>query len=325
MPAITVTPLAFESLGVRSMCTLVKTRDVTLLLDAGVALGPRFRLMPHPQEFKARDEARRRIEEAAATAKVVTISHYHNDHHTPNYVDPVWLGSSPESSERIYKGKIVLAKDSRRKVNTAQRRRGWMFRQTVEKLVEKFEVADEKSFKFGQTTVRFPTPVPHGEDESGLGWVLLCIIQRGKEKLLFAPDVQGPVVQDTQKLILEEEPETVILGGPPTYLEGFRIGEEFFKTALRHMEEIAKEVQTLVIDHHLLRDEGWSKFLQPVRESAEKNGHEVITAADLIKQEPKPLECRRKELYEEDKPTREFLEWAKLPKEKLNETPPPLG
>ncbi len=229
MPAITVTPLAFEILGVRSMCTLVRTRDVTVLLDAGVALGPRFRLMPHPQEFKARDKARRRIEEAAATAKVVTISHYHNDHHTPNYVDPVWLGSSPESLERIYKGKTVLAKDSRSKINTAQRRRGWMFRQTAEKLAEKFEVADGKSFEFGRTTIRFPTPVPHGENESGLGWVLLCIIEKGKEKFLFAPDVQGPVVPETVKLILEEEPGIVIMGGPPTYLQGFRIGEGFFK------------------------------------------------------------------------------------------------
>ena len=78
------------------MCTLVKTKDVTVLLDAGVALGPRFRLMPHPFEYRARDEARKRIEKAAVDAKVVTISHYHNDHHTPNFADPVWLGSSPE-------------------------------------------------------------------------------------------------------------------------------------------------------------------------------------------------------------------------------------
>ena len=108
----------------RSMCTQVRTRDVTVLLDAGVALGPRFRLMPHPKEFKARVEARERIDAAAEKARVVTISHYHNDHHTPNYVDPVWLGTSPELSERTYRGKIILAKDFRKKINTAQRRRG---------------------------------------------------------------------------------------------------------------------------------------------------------------------------------------------------------
>ncbi|OLE90749.1 MAG: hypothetical protein AUF79_08810 [Crenarchaeota archaeon 13_1_20CM_2_51_8] len=90
------------------------------------------------------------------------------------------------------------------------------------------------------------------------------------------------------------------------------------------MEMIAKEVETLVIDHHLLRDEGWYKFLEPVRKSAEKVGHKVITAAELARKEPNPLECRRKELYEEEKPSAEFLKWAKLPKEKLNDTAPPL-
>ncbi|MBO0888644.1 MBL fold metallo-hydrolase, partial [Candidatus Bathyarchaeota archaeon] len=168
MAGITVTPLAFESLGVRSMCTLVRTRDVTILLDAGVALGPRFRLMPHPKEFKARDEARKRINAAAKKAQVVTISHYHNDHHTPNYLDPVWLGSSPELSKQTYRGKIILAKDFRKKINTAQRRRGWMFKQAAEKWAEKFETADGGTFQFGQTTIRFPDPVSHGEDESGL-------------------------------------------------------------------------------------------------------------------------------------------------------------
>ncbi len=324
LAGITVTPLAFESLGVRSMCTLVRTRDVVLLLDAGVALGPRFRLMPHPREFRARDEARERINQAAATARVVTISHYHNDHHTPNYVDPVWLGSSPELSEKTYKGKIVLAKDFRKNINTAQRRRGWMFKQAAEKWAEKFEVADGRAFQFGKTAVRFSEPVPHGEDESGLGWVLICTVEMGGERLVFAPDVQGPVAEETVKVILEAKPSTLILGGPPTYLQGFRIGEDFFRTALHHMSKIVTEVQTVVVDHHLLRDEGWHQFLEPVRDSAKKSEHSLLTAADLLKQEPMPLECRRKQLYEEEKPNSDFLKWAKLPKDKLDETPPPL-
>src|SRR5438552_17361121 len=130
------------------MCTLVRTRDVTVLLDAGVALGPRFRLMPHPREFIARNEARERINEAAAKAKVVTISHYHNDHHTHKYLDPVWLGSSPELSEKTYSGKIVLANDFRSNINPTQRRRGWMFIQSAEKSAEKFESADHRRLEF---------------------------------------------------------------------------------------------------------------------------------------------------------------------------------
>ena len=324
MAGINVTPLAFESLGVRSMCTLVQTKDVTVLLDAGVALGPRFRLMPHPREFRERDEARKRIEEAADKAKVVTISHYHHDHHTPNFVDPVWLGSSPESFERIYKGKIVLAKDSRRKINTAQRRRGWMFRQATEKLAEKFEAADARSFEFGRTKLRFPSPVPHGEGESELGWVLPCIIEKAREKVFFAPDVQGPVVQETVDLILKEKPRLLIMGGPPTYLQGYRISDDFFRTAIRNMEKILSNIPTVVIDHHLLRDEGWSKFLEPVRKSAEKAGNKLVTASELVDKKPDPLECKRQSLYEKEKVSKEFLEWAKLPEEKRSDKPPPL-
>ncbi|OLE69815.1 hypothetical protein AUF78_09440 [archaeon 13_1_20CM_2_51_12] len=319
-----VTPLAFESLGVRSMCTLVRTKDVTVLLDAGVALGPRFRLMPHPREFRARDEARKRIEEAADRAKVVTISHYHHDHHTPNFLDPVWLGSSPESFERIYKGKIILAKDSRRKINTAQRRRGWMFRQAAEKLAEKFEAADEKSFEFGRTKLMFPAPVPHGEGKSELGWVLPCIVEKAREKMFFAPDVQGPVVEETVDLILKEKPDLLVMGGPPTYLQGYRISDEFFRTATRNMEKLLSSIPKVVIDHHLLRDEGWNKFLEPVRKSAQKAGHALLTASELLDQTPEPLECKRQSLYENEKPSKEFLEWAKLPDEKRTDTPPPL-
>jgi len=324
LAAITVTPLAFESLGVRSMCTLVRTRDVTILLDAGVALGPRFRLMPHPLEYRALNNARERITAAAAGAKIVTISHYHNDHHTPNFVDPVWLASSPEVSEKTYKGKTVLVKDYRKKINTAQRRRGWMFKQATEKWAEKMETADGQTFQYGETTVRFPPPVPHGEEESGLGWVLLCTVERSGDKFVFAPDIQGPIDPGTVKVILDERPSTLVMGGPPTYLKGFKIGEDFFQTALRNMEKLASEVETLVIDHHLLRDEGWYDFLEPVRKTSQKNGHELLTAAGLLKEEPRPLECRRKELYEQEKPGPEFLKWAKLSREKLNETPPPI-
>ena len=297
---------------------------MTVLLDAGVALGQRFRLMPHPQEYRALNEARERITAAAAKSKIVTISHYHNDHHTPNFIDHVWLECTPELSKQTYSGKIVLVKDSRKKINTAQRRRGWMFKQAAEKWAKQFEAADGQTYQFGETNVRFPPPVPHGEDESGLGWVLLCIIERAGEKLVFAPDVQGPIAIETVEEILKEEPSILIMGGPPTYLRGFRVGEEVFQRALQNMEKIAGSVQTLVVDHHLLRDVGWSEFMKPVRQAAEKTGHELLTAAELLKREPEPLECRRRELYAKEKPGQDFLKWAKLPKEKMSETAPPL-
>src|SRR5215472_6592073 len=101
------------------------------------------------------------------------------------------------------------------------------------------------------------------------------------------------------QLIRAEKPDMLIMGGPPTYLRGFKVREEFFQTALQNMEKLASEIETLVIDHHVLRDEGWYEFLRPVRDVAKKNGHQVITAAELLNQECRPLEYRRKELYDQ--------------------------
>ena len=47
---IKITPLAEESLGVRSMCTYIETKDTKILLDAGAALAPNRLEYPHTPE-----------------------------------------------------------------------------------------------------------------------------------------------------------------------------------------------------------------------------------------------------------------------------------
>lgn len=323
-PKIKITPLAYESMGVRSMCTLFETKDVKVLADAGVSLGQRFRLMPHPVEYQAMREARERIEKAAETAKVVTVSHYHNDHHTPNFEDPVWLGSTLEGCQKIYRDKIVLVKDYRTKINTAQRRRGWLFKQAVEGIAKEYDTCDGQNYSFGRTTVNFSSPVPHGEVESELGWVLVLVLEAKGEKVLFAPDVQGPVVEETVQLILGESPDVAIIGGPPTYLQGFKVSDDLIRSASKNMVRLARKVPILVVDHHLLRDQNWSSFLEPVRKEAEHSGNKVLTAAEMLGRPTGTLENKRKQLYEEQKPTEQFLKWTKLAKEKQRLTPPPF-
>jgi predicted metallo-beta-lactamase superfamily hydrolase len=51
MTNIQLNPLAFESLGVRSMASKVVTPDIKILIDPGVSLGIRFGLLPHPEEY----------------------------------------------------------------------------------------------------------------------------------------------------------------------------------------------------------------------------------------------------------------------------------
>ncbi|HTY74238.1 MAG TPA: MBL fold metallo-hydrolase, partial [Candidatus Nanoarchaeia archaeon] len=163
-----VTPIAAESFGVRSMCILVETKDVSLLLDAGISLAPyRFSLLPHPQEFKVIAQLRQRIAEAADKVQVVTISHYHFDHHTPSYED--WLVNwtqKGETARQIYEKKTVLMKNPRENINSSQRERAWMFQQTGGKRASKLATADGQEFCFGETKVRFSEAVPHGPEDA---------------------------------------------------------------------------------------------------------------------------------------------------------------
>lgn len=72
-----ITPLAADSLGARSMATLVETRDVTILLDPSVRLAPhRYDLPPHEVEEARQRDMWRRIRESAKKAQVLTVSHY---------------------------------------------------------------------------------------------------------------------------------------------------------------------------------------------------------------------------------------------------------
>jgi len=321
---IRVVPLADESLGVRSMSTFVETPNVKVLVDAGVSLGPfRNGFPPHPKEYKALRAARKRIAKAAEEAEVVTISHYHFDHHTPSYTDWFLHWSSDEAARQIYEGKVVLAKSYRDKVNYSQRHRGWVFAHTGGKYAERLEYVDGKEYVFGNTKIRFSEPVIHGEPEAGLGWLLMTTIEHNDERVLLTSDVQGPMSLGTLKIILDETPGLVIVGGPPAYLSGL-VKQENIEAGLQNLVRIALNVPAMILEHHLLRQEDWRELAKPVFEAASKAGGSVLTAAEFLKKENTLLESRRKELFEKEPPSAEFQKWMNMPIAKRKITPPPI-
>lgn len=321
---VSVTPLAFESFGVRSMCTYVETPDLKILVDAGISLGQRFGLLPHPKEYGAREECRRRVAEAADKAAVVAISHWHFDHYTPSYTDTVWTGSDAEVAKQIYQDKIVLAKDIRRSINFSQRRRGWIFQKFAEKIAKRIEVADGKVFEFGGTRLEFSKPVFHGEEDTALGWVLMLSIEHDGERVAYTPDVQGPIFDETLELILRETPGLIIMGGPPLYLAGFKVSMEKINHSLENLLKIAENVPVMILDHHLLRAENWKAFSKPVFRTAKKLGHKVLTAAEYVGKQNNLIEFNRGKLYETEPPSESFLKWTRLPRAKQRQTSPPI-
>jgi predicted metallo-beta-lactamase superfamily hydrolase len=324
---IKVTPLAAESFGVRSMCTLVETPDVKVLLDAGVSLCPyRFGLPPHPIEFKTIDKLRRRIAETADTAEVVTISHYHFDHHTPSYED--WLVNWTEANEtarQIYHGKKVLMKNPKEKINASQRQRAWLFQKTGGKYATTLEPADGKTFMFGKsTTVRFSEAVSHGADDSLLGWVVMALIEYEDERFMFAPDVQGPMSTHTFELIKSANPQVIMIGGPPFYLGGFKVSETQLQLGLKNLVSVVEAVPLTILEHHALRDEQWRQRIKQVYAVALDAGHSVMTAAEFTGEKNKFLESKRKQLYLDTPPPKEFEKWMRQGLTKKSSTKPPI-
>lgn len=120
-------PVWFDSLGAKSSCTLVKTPDVSVLIDPGIAvMQPSF---PASQKDKLLWEARGKsaIKRASREADVVVVSHYHYDHYLPD-------------DTGMYSGRLLLAKNPNEYINDSQRGRAEDFYSGLFKRLGKAEL-----------------------------------------------------------------------------------------------------------------------------------------------------------------------------------------
>jgi hypothetical protein len=216
-------------------------------------------------------------------------------------------------------------KNPKERINFSQRRRGWIFQKTGGKYAKKLEIADEKTFLFGKATkVRFSEPVFHGPENSALGWILMATVEYEGEKFMFAPDVQGPVTTQTLKIIEREKPQLLMIGGPPLYLARFKVDEKQIQTGMQNLEKVVKVSRMVILEHHILRDESWREKAKGVFEKAQGVGCKVLTAAEFLKEENVFLEAKRKRLYVENPPSREFEKWMNTSMAVKKRVKPPI-
>ncbi len=289
-----VKPIAFDSLGVRSMCIEVETDDLRMVIDPSVALGPRrYGLRPHRVERERLKELALKVEEAARDADLLIVTHYHYDHHD----------TGKKISVEIYDGKILIIKDPENNINPSQRFvRAPRFLKTVRERVRELHIGDGNEFKFRGTLIKFSKPVFHGINDK-LGYVIEVLVSHGGETFIYSSDVEGPPHKDQLEFMLVEEPDLVVVDGPLTYMLGRRFPEEMLESSLANLMKLVREARPrkLVLDHHLLRDLNYREHLAPVYEIAGDYGVKVLTAAELLGVEPLLLEARRKELYERER------------------------
>ncbi len=292
-----VLPLSSDSMGARSMATLVETKELRIMIDPGVALGPsRYGLPPHPKEWERMEEHWREIVRHADRSDLIVVTHYHYDHHNP------WEGLE------IYEDKRVLVKDPRNEINQSQRGRASFFLKRIEG-VARVEVADGRKLVEGETLLEFSTPVFHGTN-SRLGYVIEVFVREGEDSFLFTSDVEGPSLEDQVRFILERRPKIVMVDGPMTYMLGYRYSRASLEASVRNLSAVLDVVETLVVDHHLLRDLGWSEKIGSLFIKGREIGKKILTSNELANKSLDMLEARRKELYETYPVSRsEMREW----------------
>jgi predicted metallo-beta-lactamase superfamily hydrolase len=279
--------LGADSFGPRSLATSVVTSQRRILIDPGVAVCPkRDGRPPHPLELVELERVRAAIQEHACDADIIIITHFHHDHYT-SFEDRKIDLSGPETARRLYGDKPVYVKAWQRKLNRAQKRRALEF---VRALGRRVTPADGQSFDH----VTFSPSVKHGEEGSKQGWVIMVLVEDRGERLIYASDIQL-IERESVDWILERQPSTLIVSGPPIYLAV--LAKENVAKAHANLMRLAEAVPIIVVDHHLLRTCEFEDFLAEPRRIAETRGNRILTAAGFMGRADTLLEARRKELW----------------------------
>ncbi|MCS7121570.1 MAG: MBL fold metallo-hydrolase [Archaeoglobaceae archaeon] len=276
-------PVAFDSMGVRSMTTAVHS-EIRILIDPSVSLAPyRYGLPPHKVEVERMKQKWEEIKKEISLSDVVIITHYHYDHHNPNEVD-------------LFEGKKLLLKNPKEKINKSQMKRSAYFLEKLKKIEVEIDFCDNKHYEFENTLIEISWPVFHGINDK-LGFVLEIYVA-SKKTFLFSSDVEGVANEDQLRFMLEKDAEIVFLDGPMTYMP-HKYPQEFFTKSIENVKKLIEktQVEKLVIDHHTTRDLAWRKKISEIFKFGEENGVKILSAAEFAGVEEELLEAKRKELW----------------------------
>jgi len=271
-----------ESLGVRSLCCAVNWEDHRILIDPGLALGYfRHGRYPHPVQVAVGKRVRRRILTLMEQATDVVLSHFHGDHVPLKDANPFQL--SLLALPRRFQELRIWSKAADAESDKMRRR----FCDLQELVGDKLTVAEARSA--GPLT--FSPAVPHGRPGSKLGKVMMTRIDMGKRVFVHASDIQLLNAEAVEK-ILQWQPDMVLAAGPPLYLE--RLKKSVLADAWDNALRLADHVNTLILDHHLMRSQAGEAWLSELSQAA---GRQVYCAADFMKRPRLLLEAWRDRLY----------------------------
>jgi len=273
-----------ESLGVRGLSCKVETKDRSILIDPGIALGyNRHGLLPHPFQVAVGRVIRDKIISALRNATDVVFSHYHGDHIPLVDANPYQLNAGQIISLcqdiRFWaKGLAGLSANMKARA------------QSLSGLLNK-DLPNAEGKSDGHMT--FSKAVSHGQANDAFGQVMMTKIEDGGQVFVHASDIQ---LLDRRAIlqILQWHPDIVLASGPPLYLP--QLSNRQCQIAWQNAVSLSRGVDTLILDHHIMRCEEGAVWLK--RLSAE-TGRGVICAADFMKRPRLLLEAWRRQLYKD--------------------------
>ena len=276
--------LGAESLGVRGLSCVVEVDNRRIVIDPALALGyQRHGLLPHPIQVAVGEQVRRRILAALQDATDVVMSHFHGDHIPLPNANPYQLKA--QEAAPLCETARFWAKGPQGLSPNMEGRRASLSKALGRELPNAEGQSDG--------LLAFSRPVAHGESGSHLGTVMMTSVKGEDSVFVHASDIQllnGEAVT----LILAWRPDIVLVGGPPLYLPW--LSPKLRKTAWQNARRLARHVDTLILDHHLMRCQEGLSWLDRL---SSETGHRVICAADFMERPRCLLEARRVELYEE--------------------------
>ena len=121
---------------------------------------------------------------------------------------------------------------------------------------------------------------------------MMTRIDTGRTVFVHASDIQL-LDEQTVDRIIRWRPDIVLAAGPPLYLE--QLSKEQRRQAWDNASRLADSVDTLILDHHLLRSVSGLSWLDDLSSLV---GKRVYCAADFESVNRKLFEARRQELYQ---------------------------
>lgn len=271
-----VIPLAAESMGVRSMATLVDTGSIRILIDPGAYLAPsRYGLPPTPEERAVYEATVSHIVGVLCQVDAVIVTSYHEEHSNllPYVLSSaaVYLKTPVEPSERRAAREIV---------------------QKLERTGRGFELASDRTVDWRNVSLSFSPPLPEGR--TGEGTAMAVSIRDKESCFVHGSDAHGPLSALAMDWMLRQRADVAYVSGPPTYRIGFQdapLTTADLRTCRTNLTGLLRYSGCQVIlDHMLFRDPAPRRWYNDLFETGR-----VQSAAGFLGLPERPLEARRRE------------------------------